>query len=72
MALLNRFLKLLEMIEGLSEAIAFLSTPVGIAVGSCLISYEALLLIGCDAISASILAGTLALTLHSVLEKPDF
>jgi hypothetical protein len=72
MALLNRLLKLLELLEYLSEGIMILTTPPGIALGCCLWCYLALLLAGCDTPTASILASAAALTLHSVLTRPDF
>jgi hypothetical protein len=72
MAILNRFLQLLELIETLAAGLNFLTTLQGIAVSSCLWSYMAFLFIGCDAPTASILAGSVALTLHSVLRRPDF
>ena len=72
MAILNRFLKLLELMETLSEGLNLLTTALGIAVGDCLWNYGAFLLIGCDTPTASILSSTVALTLHIVLSGPDF
>ncbi|NER82449.1 MAG: hypothetical protein F6K42_23375, partial [Leptolyngbya sp. SIO1D8] len=62
MALLNRFLRLLEWLEQATDVIEFLTTPAGIAIAACLLSYQALLLAGCDSPTAAILASTAALT----------
>ncbi|MBE7384320.1 MAG: hypothetical protein F6J95_023260 [Leptolyngbya sp. SIO1E4] len=72
MALLNRFLRLLELLEQATDVVEFLTTPAGIAIATCLLSYQALLVIGCDGPSAAILASATALTLHCGLNRPKF
>lgn len=72
MAILNRFLRLLELLEQLTDCAEFLTTPSGLAVVACLLSYEALLLAGCDGPSAAILASTAALTLHCGFNRPKY
>lgn len=75
MALLNRFLQLLEFLEWFVAGVdawidAFAASGV-MALVTCLLSYEALVFIGCDRISASILSSTLALTLHCGFNRPE-
>lgn len=72
MAILNRFLRLLELLEQATDFAASLTTPPGIAVTVCLFSYQALLLAGCDSPSAAILASAVALTLHCGVNRPKF
>lgn len=72
MAILNRFLRLLELLEQLTDLTDFLTTPAGIALLTCLFSYQVLLLADCDSPSAAILASAAALTLHCGLNRPKF
>lgn len=72
MALLNRFLRLLELLEQTAELGEFLTTPAGLALIICWLSYQGLVLTGCDAPSAAVLASTAALTLHCGLNRPEF
>lgn len=72
MAILNRFLKLLELLEQASEFVDFLATPVGKVVVVTLFSHQALLLMGCDAPSAAILSIAVSLTLHCGFNRPTF
>lgn len=69
MALLNRFLQLLELLE---ETADVLTTPMGIVMAVALLSYQALLWAGCDGLSAAILAGSTALALHCSFNRPNF
>lgn len=71
MAILNRFLKLLELLEHASDVAEFLATPTGIALSMAVFSYQALLIAGCDGPTAGILAFTIALTLECGLSHPD-
>lgn len=72
MAILNRFLRLLELLEHAIDCADFLTTPPGRAMMACLLSYQALLLAGCDGPTAAILASAVALTLHCGLNNPKF
>jgi len=72
MALLNRFLRLLQLLERLAEGMDFLSTPEGGSAIAALLSYQAFLMVGCDAPSAAILASASALTLHCAMNRPKF
>lgn len=71
MAILNRLLRLLELLEQISDFTDLLLTPTGVAVVICLVSYQALMLAGCDVVSASTLASVVALALHSAYTHPD-
>jgi hypothetical protein len=71
-AILNRFLRLLKLLEDLADFGEFLTTSTGTAFVFCLLSYQALALMGCDATAAAILASTAALTLHCTLNRPNF
>ena len=71
MALLNRFLRLLKLLEQVAEFANVLTESTGLAIIICLFSYEALLLYSCDAHSSAILASAIGLTLHCVLNQPD-
>lgn len=71
MAILNRFLRVLELLEQAAELANWLTGTVELAAISALLSYGSLLLVGCEAPSAAILASTLALTLHCGLNHPD-
>ncbi|MDA0672522.1 MAG: hypothetical protein O3C67_02290 [Cyanobacteria bacterium] len=70
MAILNRFLYLLKLLEELVELGAFLNTPLGTAGVFCLLSYQALILMGCDAVDGAILASTATLTLYCMVNRP--
>jgi len=72
MAILHRLLRCLELLEQAAEFADFLFTPAGLTIGTCLLSYQALRLAGCDGLSASILASTVALTLHCGLNRPRY
>lgn len=72
MATLNRFLRLLELLEQLSDIADFFTTPQGLVFASALLSYQALLWAGCDGPSAAVLASSTALTLHCGLNRPRF
>jgi hypothetical protein len=72
MAILNRLLRLLKLLEQMVEFADYLTTPVGITLVFCLLSYQSLLLLQCDAPSAALLASVVALTLHCTLNRPDF
>ncbi|PSN16345.1 hypothetical protein C7271_20305 [filamentous cyanobacterium CCP5] len=71
MAILNRFLRLLELLEQTSQLMEELTTPMGLALGICLFSYQALWIGGCDSSSAAILASAIALALHCGLCNPE-
>jgi len=71
-AILNRFLRLLKLLEELAELGDFLVTPTGTTFIFCLLSYQALALMGCDITAAAILASTAALTLHCTINRPNF
>ncbi|MEO1094158.1 MAG: hypothetical protein AAFX01_04585 [Cyanobacteria bacterium J06638_28] len=71
MAILNRLLRLLELLEHISDFTEFLLTSTGLAVVICLVSYQALMLAGCDAASAAVLASVVALALQSAYNQPD-
>lgn len=72
MAILHRFLQLLEFLEQTTQFIEFLTTPVGMAASACLVSYQVLLLLQCDSPSAAVLASAIALTLHCGFNRPKF
>lgn len=71
MAILNRFLRLLRLLEQVADLTEFLTSPTGLALSFCLLSYQAFLRVGCDAPSAAILASVIVLTLHCVLNQPE-
>ncbi|MEO0533647.1 MAG: hypothetical protein AAF215_07240 [Cyanobacteria bacterium P01_A01_bin.123] len=71
MAILNRFLRLLKLLEQAADLTEFLTSPTGIALSLCLLSYQAFLLVGCDAPSAAILASVTVLTLHCAFNHPE-
>ncbi|NET33699.1 MAG: hypothetical protein F6K19_17020 [Cyanothece sp. SIO1E1] len=68
MVILRQFLKLLELLE---QVVNFLAAPIGCSAGLCFISYQILLLSGCDAPTSAILASTIALTLYCIVQQPD-
>lgn len=72
MALLRRFIKLLEWLETTQDFIYFLTQPVGLSTLTALLSYYPIQLLGCDSLSAATLSCTLALTLFCLLERPKF
>ena len=72
MAILNRLLRLLELLECIADFAEYLTTPVGIALFVCLVSYQSLLLARCDGPSAAVLASATALTVHCGLNRPKF
>ena len=71
LALLNRFLKLLELLESIGDFIAFLLSPVGLAVWICAMSYYLLLWGQCDVPTSAILASAIAMTAYSLVKQPD-
>ena len=71
LALLNRFLKFLELLEDIGDFIGFLLSPVGLAVWVCGLSYYLLLWGQCDAPTSAILASAIAMTADSLVKKPD-
>lgn len=71
MALLNRFLRLLKLLEQAADFANVLTGSTGLVIIICLCSYEAFLFSGCGAYSSEILASALGLTLHCVLNQPD-
>lgn len=72
MAILKQFLRLLELLEKVAEFVHFLTTEIGLTICFCLLCYVGLLLVQCDPPTASILASTIALTLHCTLHRPKF
>lgn len=72
MAILNRFLHLLELLEEIAAFTDFATTPTGVTVVFCLLSHQALMLMGCDVSSSAVLAIAAALTLHCTVNRPDF
>ncbi|MDB9527298.1 hypothetical protein PN498_14960 [Oscillatoria sp. CS-180] len=72
MAILNRFLHLLKLIEGLVAFAEFSTTPIGVTVVFCMLSHQALVLMSCDSSSSAVLAIAAALTLHCTVNRPDF
>lgn len=72
MAILNRFLHLLKLLEDLAEFGDFLVTPTGMPFLLCMVSYQALMAIGCDISAAAILAIAAALTLYCTTNRPTY
>ncbi|MEM7648491.1 MAG: hypothetical protein AAF283_04905 [Cyanobacteria bacterium P01_A01_bin.70] len=72
MAILDRFLHFLQLLEDLAELGEFLTTPMGSTLIFCGLSYQALTVLGCAAPSAAILASTAALALHCTTNRPTF
>lgn len=72
MALLNRLLRLLELLEYLVDLADVLTTPAGVAIAACLVSYHMLLLAHCDSATSAILASVAALALHCAVNRPKF
>lgn len=72
MAILNRFLHFLQLLEELAEVGEFLKTPIGSTLVFCGLSYQALSVMGCAAPSAAILASVAALALHCTTNRPTF
>ncbi|MGF1512861.1 MAG: hypothetical protein ACFB5Z_04080 [Elainellaceae cyanobacterium] len=75
MAILHRFLLLLEFLDRLidiAEASAdSLTAPVATAAAACLLSYQALLLAGCDVLSSAVLSSAIALALNCGFNHPN-
>jgi len=71
LTLLTRFLRVLELLEELSDFAMFLGAPMGIALLICFVSYNALLWERCDIPTAAILASAIAMTVYSVVKQPD-
>ncbi|MEL6489020.1 MAG: hypothetical protein AAFV85_27480 [Cyanobacteria bacterium J06634_6] len=69
---LNRFLKILEWLEGAQDFFQFLTQPVGLSTTAALLIYCPIQLLGCDSLSAATLSCTIALTLFCLLERPEF
>ncbi|RZM82002.1 hypothetical protein [Leptolyngbya iicbica] len=72
MAILNRLLHFLKLLEELVEFGEFLTTPLGSTGVFCLLSYQAFALMGCDVTTATILASTAALTLYCTMNRPTY
>ncbi|MEM9266495.1 MAG: hypothetical protein AAGA46_13300 [Cyanobacteria bacterium P01_F01_bin.13] len=73
MTLLNRFLRLLEVLEAAQEVFEFFTDPIGLAGVLAICLYFPIQALGCDASAAATLACTAALTFFClVVEKPDF
>lgn len=70
MAILNRFLYLLKLLEDVGDFGAFLNTPAGTTSIFCLLSYQAFTLMSCDTINAAILASIAALTVFCTVNRP--
>ncbi|MGF1534861.1 MAG: hypothetical protein ACFB4J_00055 [Elainellaceae cyanobacterium] len=74
MAILHQFLLLLEFLDQVVEvadaSMDSLTIPAGVALVTCFVSYQAMLIGGCDALSSSVLASAIALTLHCGLNRP--
>ncbi|MGF1538594.1 MAG: hypothetical protein ACFB4J_19200 [Elainellaceae cyanobacterium] len=74
MAILHRFLLLLEFLDQVVDvadaSIDSLTIPAGVALVTCFVSYQAMLISGCDALSSSVLASAIALPLHCGLNRP--
>ena len=71
LALLQWFLTLLEFAGLLGDFFAFATSPKGLSIALCGVSYQLLLFAGCDAPSSAILAIAVALTLHTITQQPD-
>ena len=71
MAILNRFLKFLELLEQIVDFFNLLSSPAGYSAVLCLFAYGLLLMGGCNGPTAAILAGAIAMTLYSIVQQPD-
>jgi len=75
MALLNQFLRLLEFIEHLCADLVdygdWLTSSIGLVFNVCLLSYTGLLITGCTAPTAAILASVVALACHCVVQEPE-
>ena len=72
MALLDRFLKLLEFLEASQEVLEFITAPIGLSGLLAVSLYFPIQLMGSDASAAAALACTAALTLFCLLEQPKF
>ncbi|MEM7061724.1 MAG: hypothetical protein AAF572_00965 [Cyanobacteria bacterium P01_B01_bin.77] len=72
MTFLNRFLKLLELLETVQDVFEFLSTPIGLSGVLAICLYFPLQFLGCDPSAAATLACTVALTFFCLVEKPKF
>lgn len=71
LAFLNRFLRILELLEEISDFVAFVGAPSGAAILVCLMSYNLLLWDHCGIPTAAILASAIAMTVYSVVKQPD-
>lgn len=71
LAFLNRFLRILELLEEIADFVAFLGAPIGGSVLVCLMSYNILLWGRCDIPTAAILASTVAMTVYLMIKQPD-
>jgi hypothetical protein len=71
LAFLNRFLRVLELLEEISDFAAFVGAPMGVSIFVCWVSYNALLWGSCDIPWAAILAGASAMTVYTLAKKPD-
>lgn len=72
MTLLNRFLKLLELLETVQDAFTFFTDPIGLSGVLAICLYFPMQALGCDASAAATLSCTAALTFFCLVEKPDF
>lgn len=64
MAILNRLLQLLELLEQSAELGEYLSTPTGMALAAGYLSYQSLVT-SCDVSTAAIVASTAAVILYA-------
>ena len=71
LTLLNRFLQFLKLLESIGDFIAFLFSPVGLALWVCGSSYYLLLWGQCDPPTSAILASAIAMTAYSLVKQPN-
>lgn len=72
MTLLARLLAFLQFLDEALSFLEFLTTPIGLVTLAGFGVYFPLQALGCDAPTASTLAGSVALALGCVITKPDF
>ncbi|PSN18140.1 hypothetical protein C7271_14105 [filamentous cyanobacterium CCP5] len=72
MDILARFLQLLRWVEGLSDLLEYLTTPIGAIAIFTLALYGCFLTLTEEATMAMTLAGSVALVLACIVTKPDF
>ncbi len=71
LALLQWFLNLLEFTALMGDFYVFATSPMGLSIGACGISYQLLLFSGCDPLSSAVLAIAIALCAHTVTQRPE-